>query len=37
LLRKKPLVGPLGKPRDGFSRLLAEVGKYQKKYWKELE
>lgn len=37
LLRKKPLVGPLGKPRDGFSRLLAEVGKYQKRYWKELE
>jgi len=37
LLGKKPLVKELGKPVDGFERLLTEVGKYQKRYWKELE
>jgi len=36
MLGKKPAVGPLGKPVEGFERVLKEVVKYQKQYWKEL-
>jgi acetoin utilization deacetylase AcuC-like enzyme len=37
MLGKKPLTGKMGKPVEGFERILNEVFKYQKRYWKGLE
>ena len=37
LLGKKELAKKTGKPADGFERLLHEVHKYHKSYWKELK